>query len=76
MINKITKTHNGETFDVYQTDAVQCWRLIHDGSKVRSLFESSDITMTTKTLFCGTKAECEVEIERLGLDYDPEKFDV
>ena len=45
-----------------------CHRLVHDGVKVIALFESVGETVTRNELFCGTKAECDAEIVRLGLD--------
>lgn len=43
------------------------WRLVHDGQSVHALFESTGITGTRHTLFCGTRAACEAEILRLKL---------
>ena len=61
----ITTTSKKLTVNV--SPAVQCTRLVHDGKKVLSLFESAGSTHTTNTLFCGTAAECAAEIARLNL---------
>ncbi len=53
----------------------QCWRLVHDGKKVMALFESSGVTRTQNTLFCGTEAEVQAEIARLNLIPLKEKGD-
>jgi len=47
--------------------ASDCWRLVHDGTKVIALFRSTGITSTVNTLYCGTEDECEAEIARLNL---------
>jgi len=45
------------------------WVLIHDGSKVISLSESSGVTNTHHTVFlAATEAECQTEIYSLNLD--------
>lgn len=49
-----------------------CWRLVHDGVKVLTLFESTGLTWTRNTLFCATtEKECLSEIARLRLEYKP-----
>lgn len=50
------------------------WRLVHDGTKVISLFESPGVTQTKHNLFVApTKEECEQEISKLSLTPLPEK---
>jgi len=49
-----------------------CWRLVHDGTRVITLFESAGITETVYTLFVGPRGECMKEIERLNLYCEPE----
>lgn len=64
---------NGIT--IKKTDKVLCWRLVHDGTKVVQLFESDGITETPINLFiAATEAECQVEIDRLGLIPLPEIY--
>lgn len=57
----------GQPITISKSDAALSTRLIHDGSKVIGLFESTGITHTKNTLFLGTKAECIAEAQRLGL---------
>jgi len=58
---------NGVAFN--KTDAEMSWRLVHDGEKVISLFESSGITRTSHTIFlASTEAECQTEIYSLNLE--------
>lgn len=45
----------------------ECYRLVHDGKRVLSLFSSVGLTHTRNELFCGTQEECDAEIARLGL---------
>ena len=45
-----------------------CFRLVHDGKKVIDLIESDGVTESIFELYCGTEAECRVEIKRLKLD--------
>lgn len=52
---------------VYNSTPELSWRLVHNGSEVLALFESVGITSTINRLFTGTAAECQAEIERLGL---------
>lgn len=61
------------TVTVNVSPAVPCWRLVHDGAKVINLLESSGITRTAATLFCGTAEECAAEIARLNLTPLPAK---
>lgn len=62
---------NGVT--IKKTDRSMCWRLIHDGTQVIELFESGGITETPVNLFiAATEAECQAEIDRLGLTPLPE----
>jgi hypothetical protein len=57
---------NGVT--VNKTDSELSWRLVHDGTKIISLFESDGITYTTHTIFLATtKEECQTEIYYLNL---------
>jgi hypothetical protein len=57
---------NGVT--IKKTDRGLSWRLIHDGIQVVELFESAGITETPINLFISTtEAECQAEIDRLGL---------
>ena len=59
-----------EEIIVNVSDVQKSWRLVHDGTKVTSLFESSGETLTRLTMFCATtEQECLDEIERLGLEY-------
>jgi hypothetical protein len=54
---------------VNKTDSELSWRLIHDGSKVISLFESSGVTQTTHTIFlAATEEQCQTEIYSLNLE--------
>jgi hypothetical protein len=50
-----------------------CWRLVHDGTKVLALFQSTGITQTINNLFCGTEAECQAKITELHLTPLPAK---
>ena len=62
---------NGKT--IKKTDKSLCWRLVHDGTQVVQLFESDGITETPINLFIAeTEAECQAEIDRLGLTPLPE----
>ena len=46
----------------------QSWRLVHDGTSVLSLEETSGYTESQHTIFeAATKAECRAEIARLNL---------
>ena len=69
----ITTTSKKLTVNV--SPAVSCFRLVHDGKKVLSLFESAGSTHTINTLFCGTAEECadyeERELEKTS-EADPE----
>lgn len=57
---------------VNKTDNSLSWRLIHDGTKVISLFHSSGVTMTAYNIFLApTIEECETEIYVLNLEYNP-----
>lgn len=52
------------------------WRLVHNGTDVLALFESTGVTETIHTLFeAGTKEACEAEIARLGLNPLPVEDD-
>jgi len=54
---------------VNKTDSTMSWRLVHDGNKVITLFESSGVTHSQHTIFLAeTEEECEIEIYSLGLD--------
>jgi hypothetical protein len=45
------------------------WRLVHDGTKVLSLFESSGWTESIHTIFeSATRIDCLNEVARLGLE--------
>jgi len=55
---------------VNQSPNTDCYRLVHDGTKVISFFQSAGITSTKDTLFCGTEEECKNQIFNLGLQYD------
>ena len=69
-----TITFKGETVVVNESPHVQCWRLVHDGKKVISLFETMGITRTRNTLFCAeTEAEVQAEIARLKLIPEKER---
>lgn len=49
-----------------------CWRLIHDGRRVISLFQDSGITQSMHTIFLAdTEEECQTEIYSLNLEYNP-----
>ena len=62
---------NGKT--IKKTDKSLRWRLVHDGTQVVQLFESDGITETPINLFIAeTEAECQAEIDRLGLTPLPE----
>jgi len=54
----------------------KCWRFVHDGVKVlANPFNTTGKTMTINTLSCwDTFEECETEIARLHLTYDPDPF--
>lgn len=56
-----------EQITVNVITAEDCHRLIHDGTKVIALFNSTGTTKTAHHLYCGTQAECEAEITRLNL---------
>ena len=43
------------------------WRLVHDGVEVLGFFEADGVTGSIWTLFVGTEAECQNQIEQLGL---------
>lgn len=45
------------------------WQLIYNDQQIISLHEAQGATSTQGKLFVGTKEECEVEIERLGLPF-------
>jgi hypothetical protein len=65
----IQENINGTVFN--KVEGVLCWRLIHDGKKVISLFESSGTTMTSHEIFIATtEAECQTEIYALNLEYN------
>ncbi len=69
-----TITFKGESVVVNESPGTKCWRLVHDGKKVISLFETMGITRTRNTLFCAeTEAEVQAEISRLKLIPLPEK---
>jgi hypothetical protein len=54
---------------VNKTDSELSWRLVHDGTKIISLFESDGITQTIHTIFLApTEAECQTEIYFLNLE--------
>ena len=56
-----------------QSENTNCWRLVHDGSRVIALFESTGYTTTKDNLYCATtEVECLAEIDRLGLIYTPD----
>ena len=58
---------NGITIN--KTDKEMSWRLIHNGVRVISLFESSGCTQTSHTIFMATtEAECQTEIYSLNLE--------
>lgn len=51
-----------------------CFRLVHDGVTVLTLFESTGYTWTRNNLFCATtEKECVDEIAKKGLKYTPKK---
>jgi len=45
-------------------------RLIHNGTKVIQLVALPCVTATPHTVFEGTEAECQAEIDRLNLNTD------
>lgn len=45
------------------------WQLIYNETQIVSLHEAQGTTSTEGNLFVGTRAECEAEIDRLGLPY-------
>lgn len=57
---------------ISKTDKTMSWRLVHDGNKVISLFESSGATHSQHTIFLSeTEEECQTEIYSLNLEYNP-----
>ena len=59
----------------YETDPKRSWRLVHDTKAVIALFESEGITSCKWNLLeFETEKECLEEIEKLKLEYDPDKF--
>ena len=64
-------TLDGNT--VRKTDRGRFWRLIHDGTSIVGIFESSGITETRLSLFvAATQEECQAEADKLGLVAIPE----
>ena len=62
-----------QKMDIRSSPDEKSWRLVHDGKRVKALFESSGFTWTADTLLCTrTEEECLEEIQRLGLEYKPE----
>lgn len=55
-------------FIANESPKIQCWRLLHDGTTALYFAESDNVITTLRNLFCGTQAECQAEIDRLGLD--------
>lgn len=50
----------------------QSWRLVHNGTEVLDLFESTGYTETNQQLFeSANRADCIAEITRLNLTADP-----
>lgn len=47
------------------------WRLVHNGTDVLALMETSGITTTLHTIFeASTEQECLAEIARLNITYE------
>jgi hypothetical protein len=58
----------------YESPSELCWRLVHDGVTVITLFKGIGYTWTRNNLFCATtEKECLDEIAKKGLKYTPEK---
>jgi hypothetical protein len=56
---------------VNKTDKEMSWRLVHDGIRVITLFESNSITETVYNIFLAkTLEECQTEIYILNLEYN------
>ena len=66
-------TANDNEIPFNESPSKLCWRLVHDGKAVLNLFESDGITWTKNKLFCGTRDECEKEIDALSLKRLPEE---
>jgi hypothetical protein len=63
------ETINGLTIN--RTDSEMSWRLVHDGSKVIDLFESSGVTSTMNTIYLASSIEeCQAQIYSLSLEYN------
>ena len=64
-------TLDGNT--VKRTDRGTFWRMIHDGTSIVGIFQSSGITETQLSLFiAATEDECHAEANKLGLVTIPE----
>lgn len=67
-------TLDGKTKLVNQSTSVMCFRLVHDGKKVLSLFEANGVTYTINFLYCATtNEEIQTEITSLQLIPLPEQ---
>lgn len=65
---------NELTFEANQVGPKMSWRLVHDGKRVVTLFESDGYTVSAYTIFESEKEEeCLKEIKRLGLEYSPDE---
>jgi hypothetical protein len=61
------------TFTIHEVGPKRSWRLVHDGKRVVTLFESDGYTTSAYQIFeAGTEAECFDEIKRCNLVYEPE----
>lgn len=61
--------YNLSGMTINQTDADMSWRLVHDGTSIISLFQSSAVTHSVYTIFlAATEEECQTEIYSLNLE--------
>jgi len=61
------------TFSVNKVGPKTSWRLVHDGKRVVTLFESDGYTTSAYQIFeAETEAKCLAEIKRLNLLYEAE----
>ena len=55
-----------QTITINVSPATDCFRLVHNGSKIIKYFRATGFTRTAAQLFCGTDSACQAEMTRLG----------
>ena len=72
-VERVIETYEGQIRFTSNQSRGNCWRLVHDGEKVRALVEGSDKDITSSMSIIEefeTKQDVLKRINTLGLHYD------